>query len=103
MTSRQIRFRAVFSGAILAVMFVVLAGCDERVLGGAAVGAVAGAVIMDSVNDRDRDRRYRYYRAPRGYSAPPPRGYYRDPPRYRHRYHRAPCYDRYGRPMYRCR
>lgn len=107
MTYRQIRFRTFLFLVVLALVFFALAGCNdrERVLGGAAVGAVAGAVIVDSLNDGDRGRGrgYHHHRAPRGYYAPPPRYYYRVPrDRYQHR--RAPCYyDRYGRPVYRCR
>lgn len=88
-----------FSLSVLAIASILIAGCDDRdrVLGGAAVGAIAGAVIMDSANDNHRDYHYR---------RPPP--YYQ---RYRHnryrdgyrRYRRNDCgYDRYGNP-YPCR
>lgn len=91
-----------FSLSVLAIASIlIIAGCDDRdrVLGGAAVGAIAGAVIMDSANDNHRDYHYR---------RPPPPHYqryhhnrYRDGyGRYRRNDHCG--YDRYGNP-YPCR
>lgn len=78
---------------------LLLTACTDRdraILGGAAIGALAGAVVSDRSNEYHHGRRY---------DPGPPPGYYRYRGRSRHRYDPGPppryCRDQYGR-VYPC-